>query len=536
MGWFNDFRNKYPFTDFHELNLSWFLDEFIKLKEEVKNFYIDFGKTIVEEVNKWLDEHPEATTTVQDRSLTINKFVEGALEYVTPSMYGAVGDGVVDDYNALQEMFDSGLPVLFPHKTFCTSEELIYNGNIITGSGTIKSINALERVLRCTNDKININGITIDCNDMSAIGIYCDGNNICSVINCEVKNTENGTIGRRSCSGIYTTGYYETTIDNNKVTNINRTNIDPGIISSTGINCSSDGNIKVTNNFINWVTCFTEKTDCDGIYVSSPSSSGIAIIENNIILDSTGRFIKTQVSNATIINNRFRLLNSASNLYIKGIDFQRGGGCVKANYMDYGAKAGGSSIFIHSDFNSNYGRTFEISDNTFVCSNAINSFYMVDGTIGGVIDIHSNNLYTTYINYVIRASETTQATKISYENNNIPYYRFWNTNGTSDFETVYLSIVNNRSSYTGNQLFDRPANIDNIIIKHNIGMVEKLTNITMDFTKMKAFCLEYNQVGVPITNYPATLGTPDHVYLSNMSGSVFEFYNFSTGVSGVYTL
>ena len=41
MGWFNDFTNKYPFTNFHELNLSWFLDEFIRLEDEVKNWFLN---------------------------------------------------------------------------------------------------------------------------------------------------------------------------------------------------------------------------------------------------------------------------------------------------------------------------------------------------------------------------------------------------------------------------------------------------------------------------------------------------------------
>ena len=43
-------------------------------------------------IKDWLDDHPEATTTVQDHSLTINKMVVGTLGYVTPQMFGAKGD------------------------------------------------------------------------------------------------------------------------------------------------------------------------------------------------------------------------------------------------------------------------------------------------------------------------------------------------------------------------------------------------------------------------------------------------------------
>lgn len=123
MGWFNnDFRNKYPFTDFHELNLSWFLNEFINLKEEVKNFYIDFAKRINEEVEKWLDNHPEATTTVLDHSLENVKLVYGTLGYVTPEMFGAVGDGVTDDSIAFSNAVDfahtNNIPLVMEEKSY----------------------------------------------------------------------------------------------------------------------------------------------------------------------------------------------------------------------------------------------------------------------------------------------------------------------------------------------------------------------------------------------------------------------------------
>lgn len=59
-----------------------------------------------EAVSKWLDEHPEATTTVQDKSLTAEKFTDDLKlhilnDYVTPQMFGAVGDGVTNDSQAL---------------------------------------------------------------------------------------------------------------------------------------------------------------------------------------------------------------------------------------------------------------------------------------------------------------------------------------------------------------------------------------------------------------------------------------------------
>ena len=67
---------------------------------DLKEDFID------KQVNNWLDEHPEATTTVQNHSLTIDKMVIGTLGYVTPEMFGAVGDGKTDDTAAIQNMFN----------------------------------------------------------------------------------------------------------------------------------------------------------------------------------------------------------------------------------------------------------------------------------------------------------------------------------------------------------------------------------------------------------------------------------------------
>lgn len=65
-------------------------------------------------VNNWLDEHPEATTTVQDGAIIEPKIHSSFLpyiknNYVTPEMFGAVGDGVHDDTQAIQICIDSAV-------------------------------------------------------------------------------------------------------------------------------------------------------------------------------------------------------------------------------------------------------------------------------------------------------------------------------------------------------------------------------------------------------------------------------------------
>ena len=56
-------------------------------------------------VSAWLADHPEATTTVVDGSITPDKLspeLAAGLRIVTPEMFGAVGDGVADDTAAIQ--------------------------------------------------------------------------------------------------------------------------------------------------------------------------------------------------------------------------------------------------------------------------------------------------------------------------------------------------------------------------------------------------------------------------------------------------
>ena len=106
---------------------------------------------IAQQVNEWLDGHPEATTTVQDGSIEEIKINKNFLpwikkDYVTPEMFGAVGDGVTDDTEALQSAFDSGAKVviLLAKHNYKVSKQLnITNSLTLTSNGRMTCVYAL---------------------------------------------------------------------------------------------------------------------------------------------------------------------------------------------------------------------------------------------------------------------------------------------------------------------------------------------------------------------------------------------------------
>ena len=97
-------------------------------------------------VNKWLDDHPEATTTVADGSLTDAKFsntlkLETIKDYVTPEMFGAVGDGVADDIQPILDCLSSGARHIVMSKSYYVSTPInnVPSNILIDGKGSIKA-------------------------------------------------------------------------------------------------------------------------------------------------------------------------------------------------------------------------------------------------------------------------------------------------------------------------------------------------------------------------------------------------------------
>lgn len=123
-------------------------------------------------LRQWLDDHPEATTTVQDGAITKPK-INNQLwltidnDYVVPEMFGAVGDGVTDDTAAFKECLKHRR-VYVPGNSYLITETLTISKEIeLTGSPESKIVftgDLLFNVSTYYQSPFTISNLTIDSN------------------------------------------------------------------------------------------------------------------------------------------------------------------------------------------------------------------------------------------------------------------------------------------------------------------------------------------------------------------------------------
>lgn len=111
-------------------------------------------------VTKWLDDHPEATTTVQDESIEEIKINKNFLpwikkDYITPKMFGAKGDGITDDTESIQyalnEAEKTGKTVFIPDGNYVIKSLTIPKAVSIVGENNNFGTNRIGTAFYCTD-------------------------------------------------------------------------------------------------------------------------------------------------------------------------------------------------------------------------------------------------------------------------------------------------------------------------------------------------------------------------------------------------
>lgn len=458
-----------------------------------------------------------------------------------PEMYGAAGDGVTDDTAAVQSAMNSGLPV-FLKSVYSVTDTVTYSGNLIFGNGCIKAGAALDYLLICNASSVIVSGIELDGNNQAALLLTATPEGTAGVraiiTGVYAHNTNNTNYARTGCRGVAARVYDKIVISNCRVENIHRTNVVPGTISSVGIYGESSGSVTITDNWISTVDCSSETTDCDGIYVTSRNTTDntTAVINNNFIKDSTGRFIKTQVKNAIVTGNTGRLVDSESNLFIKSVDFQWGGGICSRNIFDYADKASRSSFFIHSDWAVNPYRNLLISGNIFRSASEIQYVFYCSQAIHGRVTIDSN-VFEGLIDYMATFAGGTTA-EITINGNDFSYagsmYRLINIAGTDpDISGAYIVITNNVSHAPTVEPFrNDTCTIKNVIIRDNISMRELVTGAkTINISGMTRAEFELDSTTATLTGFPESLG--HHFWIKTLTSRIYQYYEFAHGTSGI---
>ena len=120
--------------DVSTVNLSQILGEMGEDISDLQTEMSNLQEDVVGAVDDWLDAHPEATTTVQDGSISYVKLADNVKNYVTPEMFGAAGDGVADDTIAVQNCINAAVTAKKPVRGFNvykTTSPLTITANIL---------------------------------------------------------------------------------------------------------------------------------------------------------------------------------------------------------------------------------------------------------------------------------------------------------------------------------------------------------------------------------------------------------------------
>lgn len=274
-------------------------------------------------VTKWLNKHPEATTTVQDGAITKNKIDNNFLlyiekDYTTPQMFGAKADGITDDSNAIFAAINASKTIVFPQGIYkCTAAIDISDKNIYAEGAILDFADFIgECCITSTTNGTNIHGLNIKNASPSeyAVNLQYFANG-CSCENLRITN---------STKGIRISGSWYTSFNN----------IEINIVSESGT-CMTIDNSR-HGNPANAITFTNISLNGGAIGLSIQGSTVNSLVFSGIAIENQSEFgVKTE--------------NSYGNITFDGIYFEGRKNATLFNsklYIDIG------SILVRGKYNA----------------------------------------------------------------------------------------------------------------------------------------------------------------------------------------
>lgn len=265
-------------------------NEISALKEDLSEYESIFTADVSESIDNWLDAHPEATTTVQDGSLTLSKFAR----VENPDNY--IGNDSEKLASAINALTTGGLILL--DRDYNLTSNVIITRNSGVGRVVIKSINKTATI-NCNSYEFTSEGntygsygnIVFDGIRFIGTGNLIDGKYLIRMffVNCYISGF-NHLVYSSATNNVYLQTIY--------FINCMIRQIDDYIISmpsNSGNNWLYD--IRFNNNVIEWSYGLINANMWQGVY-----------IDNNAIEGFTGNvpmFANIAVSYASSISNNY---------------------------------------------------------------------------------------------------------------------------------------------------------------------------------------------------------------------------------------
>ena len=162
--------DNFPYTNIHDLNTDWLVKTVKKVydKTELIDRAVLDAKTYADNAQASADD---AQLSADDAENIKNQIAE---LFVTPEMYGAVGDGVADDTDAVQDAINSGKKVYLTRMYLITSSLIISSNTLIEGNKTTSPNTTLFNLKFANNVKacviFNANNLQCQFKNVSFLG------------------------------------------------------------------------------------------------------------------------------------------------------------------------------------------------------------------------------------------------------------------------------------------------------------------------------------------------------------------------------